>query len=64
MFDSDRDRVDTEGWHELLNRVHRAERDRDRLLLQVLHDHEDMHTGNARWCLSPACRIAAAHVRW
>ncbi|GHJ48618.1 hypothetical protein Cs7R123_59600 [Catellatospora sp. TT07R-123] len=51
--------LDASDWHDLLNRAHRAERDSGALADAVLRDHDDSHAGCARWCASPACRLAA-----
>jgi hypothetical protein len=49
---------DNADWQHLLNRATRAERDCYTLIDQVLRNHEERHTGNARWCSSRACRLA------
>lgn len=49
-------------WHMLLNRLYRTERCHRALVNQVLHDHDDSHSGAARWCNVESCRLAAASI--
>ena len=49
-----------QAWNEIVNRACSAERDREKLTAQVLHDHEEGHTGNIRWCNAEACKTVAA----
>lgn len=50
-------------WHTLLDHLYRIEWCHRALANQVLRDHDDTHSGAARWCDVESCRLAAADIR-
>lgn len=49
-------------WHILLDRLYRTEWHHRTLANQVLSDHDDTHSGAARWCNVESCRLASAYL--
>jgi hypothetical protein len=50
-------------WHDLLGRLRLAEHRCDVLVDEILNHHNASHSAPARWCPSPACRLADEFLR-
>jgi hypothetical protein len=53
---------DVAEWRELLESRSRAEHEAHKLVAAVYREHYEAHAGPIRWCVSHACRLAAASV--